>query len=321
VIAQGRLASTSDPFVNAGLEVLDSHAVRLSVSPFSPVGAATSPLGLGAGTRLRLSVIPSGNFMEFDVEIELPANVSASDVTVTLNAERVVSEFIGPHPNGLVALLGDSTAFYVAESDGVVGPAAPADDTVLLPDATIVAQGVPIYDAAEALAFDDLDGSAVALGPGESYAALISYGADGRAVTKGDLSAGTPAVPATPADHLARTTVVVPFGLVIVDVTGLIPAEGNLKGEAAGFDLTISPGFANTGQNRVTPQTLTVLSLSGFPNAETDAYLDTGATFQLTPRGVPLTGSPTPLWRAVTDGAGITSLEDLRAFAAGEGYF
>ncbi len=320
LLALAKLTATGAEFLQSGIEVLDIHALRTSISPLSPHGAPTSPLGLGEGTVQALPDIPSGSFVELDVELKLPAGVSVSGVTFTLNIERVVSAFIGGDPgNGIVTLLGDGSASYVADADDVVKAASPNDDTVLLPNSTIVAQGVPIFETAEALVFDDQDGSAQTLTPGDSYAALISYDASGRTVTKGDKSAGAPTVPATPTGHLARAVVIVPEGLLIADVTPLIANEGNFLGTFAGFDLIVSGGFANVGEYRVTPQTAVTVSLSAFPSASTDVYVTLNAEFILSPFGTPPTGRPLPLWRAITDGVGITSIEDLRVFA-GPGY-
>ncbi len=319
LLALAKLTATGAEFLQAGIEVLDIHALRTSISPLSPEGAPTSPLGLGEGTVQALPDIPSGSFIELDVELKLPAGVSVSGVTFTLNVERVVSAFIGPHDNGIVTLLGDGSVSYVADADDLVKAASPNDDTVLLPNSTIVAQGVPIFETAEALVFDDQDGSAQTLTPGDSYAALISYDANGRTVTKGDKSAGTPTVPATPTGHLARAVVIVPEGLLIADVTPSIANEGNFLAAFAGFDLTISGGFANADEFRVTPQTAVTVSLSAFPSASTDVYVTLNAEFILSPAGTPPTGRPLPLWRAITDGAAITSIEDLRVFA-GPGY-
>lgn len=320
VIAQAKLTVGGAEFLNEGVQTLDIGAFRIAISPTSPEGVPSQALGLGGGRALQLPTVPAGSFVELDVDFNLPANVSTSGVTFTLNHTKLLSSFVGAVPNGLRTRIGDSTAYYVAAADGLVEPAGPADDTVSMPESTVVAAGRKHFEAAEFLAFDDLDGSAAALVAGESYAALLTYTAAGRVVVKGDKSAGTPVDPAPPADSFVRARVVVPFGLVIVEVVPF-EAEGNFNGTASGSDLTVSGGYAYVDSFDVFPRTPTVLSLVTFLSAEVDVYVTRDGGLLITLRGVPLAGAPLPLWRAATDGAGlITGLEDLRLFAPGEGY-
>lgn len=319
LLVLARRAGTGDELAHVGLEVLDSRIVRLAISSASPVGAQTSPRGMGGGVVQFLPTIPSGSFAELDVDVKVPAGVNVTAIELTFNVERVVSGFIGHDFDGLTTGKGDGSVSYVAETDGSIAANGPPDEFVQIPTATIVAQGVVIFEDAELLEFDDLDGSAQALVAGEEYAALISYSADGRTVTKGDKTSGTAVAPTTPVGHLARAVVTVPFGLVITTVVNLL-TEGNFLATIAGLDLTVSGGRANVDRYEVRPQTPTVINFGALLNAETDVYVNLDGTFLTTPRGVPLTGRPLPLWRVTTDGATITGIVSLRDFAAGEGY-
>ena len=317
-----KLTATGTTFLREGLQVLDDRAFRLSISPVSPLGAPTSPKGLGGGVLQLLPDIPSPGFVELDGELKLPAGVDIAGVTFTLRTEKVVSSPIGEAAeNGVVTLLGDGSVSYVADADDVVQAASPNDDTVLLPNSTIVAQGVPIFEADEALVFDDQDGSAQTLVAGEEYSVLGSYDHNGLTTTKGDKSAGVPTVPATPTGHLARWTAIVPFGLLIADVTPLIAAEGNFLGTFAGLDLTVSGGFANVDGFRISPTTAVILNFGALLNQETDVYVTLRGNELITSLrgGTPPTGRPLPLWRVTTDGSTILEIQSLRVFS-GPGY-
>lgn len=314
LLVQGRLTGTGDEFANTGLQVLDARSLRASISATSPVGVPTSPTGLGAGARIFLPLIPAESFVELDIEISLPANVSASGVTFIFIPEKGASQIGKAHRNGLVTGIGDSTVSYVADVDGAVAANGPADEFVAYPKSTLVIQGLQRFEPAQLIEFDDLDGSAVALAPGDSYAAVISEGLTAFTVTKGDKSAGTPTTPATPVGELSRALVIVPEGLVITSVTPLLVSEGNFLATFSGSDLAVSGGFANVDGFRIEPQTPTVVSLLSFVTAEVDLLVDLNGTLQTNLRDdPPLTGAPLPLWRAFTDGGGlITDLEDLR---------
>lgn len=310
-----------DQFVSSGHPALDAYALQMRIigSTTNVTAPLTAYLGVGPDQPFDLPDLPSptgGVFTE--VRIALPASSPPAVVEFALELERLLTVFVGKQVlNGIVAGLGDSASLYVVSKDGAVVPDSPESNFVDFPSIFYVVRGLAREPLQGLIEFDEFDGASAALDPGEGYISLVSLGLGGLTVTKGlkdTLGLDVTNRPEVPIGELAWTYVEKHEGLPIdppkiTDVA--VPAL--FFGIDSGLVLTIGGGTAHSGGFRVRKTTPTAVGLA--PNATNDVFLTGNDGSFVVTDGVDANrpdGDPVHLWRAVTDGATVTTLEDRR---------
>lgn len=318
-----------DPFLEAGLDVLDGYwiEVRQRAQTLGGLALEDGPwLPLGPGRHLAIPVLEAGQGVEYEFRVNVPAGTTtaASTVNHTLRNRRSV-----PVPAGLTRTAGPGVSLELGEHDrslvldfaGVLENPAGANNQVHVSDLVLICRGRHVV-LLEELVTLDANAADGALGAGESYIALL-YVTDSWVVTtvKGN-GATVPAEPATPADALldadGRPLV---LAAVTVDETAVhVQADiedryilGAFGFRAQALDAVIGPGRGVVGDRLVEPSTEDLVSLTA--SVTRTIWRRSEGTIEYSvepPVDDPFADSQ---WRVTTDVAGVTALEDLRRFA------
>jgi hypothetical protein len=208
-------------YVPKGTRVTDELQGRFQITGQVPGSGGAAELAgftqtqvVGYASPVLLPTIPVGTVILFDFWLSQPSTSTAGGST-PVRLVPYAGEPSIPLPRGVTdiahGVLGGegSDASYLISGGAITATGAPDDQIHRAPDSYLL-EGVVKSDAGTAdLTLDQNDGAAAALGPGESYLALVTYGADPTSptITKGVKSA-TPTVPASPIDEVYSGAVI-----------------------------------------------------------------------------------------------------------------
>jgi len=273
-------APAGTQFTGSGLVALDGMATKMRIiSSNRPTQGPTAEIGVGAGATFPLPVLESGEWVELGIKLDLPSTPSGNVILSMEMAQRTASPVPVGIPNGIINGLGDEGVTYVAERGATLESAVP-DDTINLAAVQVMKKGVQWTEAAHTETFDDLDGSAVTLAAGESYAVAITLGQAGLTLTEADKTTQpvTAAdLPTLPDGEELFAWVEVPFGLVIeqIHIHDILPAA-LFTPTAIGTDLQVGPGRGISNSHDVIWQTVRLHPFGAFgTTVEGDVHIIT----------------------------------------------
>lgn len=294
------------------------------------VGAVVGPWrSIGRNRWLLVPDIPAEGhaIVEFRGNAPAGASTTARDVLLVTRCREMsepLADGLGDvAARGIVLGIGDPSSSFLLEGGQIV-PADPPDDTLsALPRSGLVA-GVPFSlgsSTPETLNQDDVD--SVALTSGKVYVAGITQAADGSiTVTKGaSVSApggpdDRPVLPDEP--FLGWVTVRYQSGGTSeilesdIDTSDVSRSGFWLQTSTSSLVGELGPGLGFFGGRRVRVNSRRSVSFSA--SASNTVWITPGAAIVVTTSpAAPMAGAA-PLWRATTDVAGVTAVQDLRPF-------
>lgn len=298
-----------------------------SGGPGAPVAHLTGLTPIGQSRQLALLDLPSDGYRELEISVLVPAGVGTQALEVKLVARAGgVSEALpdGAYEVGGVGVrsgLGDTECSYLAWG-GAVTANGPADNKVDVAELHYVHAGVPLTVAAAEVVLSQSDGVSEALTSGQAYIARLSVGAAGTVTTTKGLraAAASAAAPALPDGELLVADVTVDYqaGSSVVETADIDQTARRFGGfhavtSGASLSVTIHPGEALVGGRlvRITGTRNVTLAASD----ETWVWLSpAGAMVQALTAVAPVDRSLL-LYRVTTDGSGVVSMIDCRAWA------
>lgn len=319
-----------DPFLEAGVDVLDDHWIEVRIKAATLGGKVTPTSGpwtpLGAGRSLAVPTLASGEGVEYEFRLNIPAGTTTTAATVNhpLRQRRSV-----PVPEGLFRAKGNGVHLGLGEWNqsqllsfgGVAEDSGGASSDVEVGDIELVAEGRyhVFLEQDVTLNTTAADG---ALGGGEAYFARI-YIDDTPAVAsvKGN-GAASPTEPALPGDELLDAHGnPIELALVRVEDDGTIEQAditarhtlGAWGLSTSGLNATRGPGRGIVGDRLIEPQTSDTVALTASVTRKLWQRTDGSLAYSADPP----TDDPfaDPIFELTTDGSGVTSSRDLRRFA------
>ena len=318
--------------VTSGFPVLDESWVKIQLSGMNNTADSTMPaqstgfVPIGANNPLVFKDISVNCARFLDIKIDVPAG--AGPLTQDLYLEIVYDEatlalplktgqLIGP---GVLQDFLDLSAQRLVFGGGLTAVGT-AVVTVAIGGTTF--NGTPLNFNQQAITIDQNDGNAQALTAGQSYIAVLTKTPSGSPIvrtTKG-ARATSPVAPAVPSGEvfLGKVTIAYQAGGVSIITTGNLDMSGVLYGEffawiKSGLILNIGGGTA-IAQTDVQPFSGSVQSVALTDNATNTVFLRGDGSFYVlvgTWTGLPPFPDAMPLAQAITAGAAITSLTDIR---------
>lgn len=323
------LAFDGTRFVPFGLPLLDERWATITVTgEINPAAAvmshqATATLPIGTTSDIPLDDIPQNAARTIQIQVNVPGNVAATFARLKLQ----VLGTDGSMPLASLTILGTGSGVIPADRIASLrsllrGSGVTANDT----DTVQIERGALVFDATivnfphTSKTFNLNDSAAVALAAGEQYLVTLSRAADGTVtVTKGP-KAELVTYPATPADHIFVSTLIVASadGATVTVAPSSVSAAAvhyaqYLVRAGVGLAVLVSPGEGVTESDRrqrdsaegsiavvaTATNRIWLLGNGGKAVTQTDVAPEPGATL---------------LAFAVTDGAGVTSIVDARRF-------
>ncbi len=258
----------------SGLRAVDERWIQMRALGTGSAGskqAATGWTPIGRGRFLELAPLPGGDHHNLEVRFAPPSTAPNGQTQFLFDADadsRITAVEQGhtesDGPDGVLSGFGDGTVSEVI-LDGEPKESVIPDSQVNFPDLVWTHQGVPKVKLAHAITIDENDGSAVALGAGEGYWAVLSLGASGSVVvTKGN-KAPTPldeaTLPATPAGEIFYAFLERQQGAINqADIT-LVSEPGRWAFASTGLNVTIGPGRARVDNSLVRNSVSSALSV------------------------------------------------------------
>lgn len=286
----------------------------------------TSWQRIGRGRYLYLKDIPSDCNRELEFRLNVPA--SAGTVTKEIKIRAIANKqsvplsegFMEAGAQGVYSGLGDELFSGILTEVSVTESGSP-DDDINLTALQWIHKGVGYNKLAHAITLDDQDGDSATLASGESYWAAITAGASSTlTVTKG--SKGTSPLPVGDRPDLPDGEILVCYVEREEDATieqADIYEEDRLyyrflaTYSSASLDVTIAPGIAIVGDEKVTTARSSTVTLAASDDSE--VYLNPDGTITATiTTGVPPQDHSLLLWRFTTDGTGVTAATDMRTY-------
>lgn len=283
----------------------------------------TSWQRIGYGRYLYLRDIPAECKRELEFRMNVPASSGSVAVEVKIRAVArklsvPLSEgFLQAGAHGIFSGLGDALFSGLLQGGAVTETGTP-DDEIHISNLVWIHKGVGYVMLEHAIELDDEDGSAGTLASGESYWATVSAGASGSAltITKSDKGTSPLSVddrPEVPDGELLIAYVEREFDATIeqADIYEEDRTYYRFTYTTDGLDVTIHPGVAIIGDEKVATSRPTTLALAG--TDDSDVWLNPDGTLANT---VALDTPPQDhsllLYRFTTDGSGVTATVDYR---------
>jgi hypothetical protein len=316
----------SGEWVSSGVPPLDELWARVRLTGQDATAAPAQQLELadwtaiGATRGLRIATLLAGGIRTGELLMRPPA--TAPDLAWRWRLAIVADEHSHAVPPGARAgiLTGLGDAGHSAALRGLAVTASDTpDDAVHVAAGHCVCRGRLYGQVAATLPLDQADAAAEALEAGQAYLAIVSAGAAGLTITKGARGA-VPVRPAPPVWDIPLAVVEVRYqagGTTIVeatDLTDLLVYDRYLVQPGAGLELRLHAGQAIGGGTLRHHGTRQALPLPA--SATRFLWQRANGAPELTAGDPPETTALGPWWRVTTDGAGVTDLVDLRAYAA-----
>jgi len=321
------LDPTSSQWLSAGLPPLDELWPRLRITGQDTANAPAQQLEIhdwtpvGTGRALHLATLLSGGLRSGEIRFHPPS--TAARLTWSFRLAVIAAEHSYPVPAGarpgILTGLGDYGHSALLRGFQVTA-ATPTADHVQVAAGQLVHRGRLVGLVAAAVQFDQLDGAAEALAPGQLYMAVLSAGPTGITVTKGRRGSAPPRpapppweppIAAVAVRHEAGASEIGPTDIEDLRVFDRYHAE-----PGAGLQLRVHAGRAIAGGTLRYHSTPTDLILP--PNATSALWQRASGAWELAAPAdpPPETTALGPIWLATTDAASVTELLDRRVFAA-----
>ncbi len=313
-------------WIGAGVPPLDELWARVRITGQDSTGAPSQQLELadwtpiGASRGLSIATLLAGGIRTGEILMRPPA--TAPELAWRWRLAVVAAEHSFAVPaggrQGILTGLGDAGHSAAVRGLAVTASATP-DDQVHIAAGHYLHRGRLYGQVAVALSLDQTDTAAEALGAGEAYRAVVSAGASGLTITKG-ARAVAPLRPATPVWEVPLADLEVHYQsggtsvIGVTDLTDLLVYDRYVALAGTGLELRLHAGRAVGGGTLRHHSAIQALALP----ATATRYLwqrSNGAP-ELTEGDPPESTALGPWWKIATDGAGVTELVDLRAFAA-----
>jgi hypothetical protein len=278
---------------------------------------------IGAWAALLIASLHAGGVRFGEIKMRPPSSATAVTyrwALTVLEAEhsRALPPALATACQGVLPHVGDRGASLLLRGLAVTPSAPPAEQIHISGGAAIV-QGALRTLLPTAITFDQLDGNAAALSPGESYWATLSAPSvpPSVTVTKG-IKAISPHPPAPPPGEALLEHILVrrrggPSMIEAVDIAGVLTYGRHLVEPGAGLQAVVHAGQAIAGgtwrywsARQVVPL---VASATNYLWQLASGELD--VTQSTEPPETTVLG---PLWEIDTDAAGVVELRDLRTY-------
>lgn len=312
-----------------GVPLLDDLMLRGTVTGVIKTGDPTMPdyisgtVPMGTGQRLLLPDIPKNCAVIVTLKFQIPAGVSPDAVDFSIIP--VFDEFSAPIGGSVGELFGSGVIPGYREPGRrriVRGRNIIADGTanVIVERGTVDYDGTRSYEPRTTHTLNQNDSVPSALTAGQKYIAVFSQQADGDVtVTKGTRGA-SPSAPAIPADevYLGQVEVLYQAGGTSAIVQGDVdnaPVRGDFFLEAdTGLAVRIGAGVGVSSTDlKQSHENYTVLAVAASSTNRIWRLPD--GSFSASTSDTPPVAGADLLGNAVTDGSGITSVEDRRIYA------
>lgn len=328
IAIKAKLAASST-YSFFGLPPLDNHWVECRVTggtnpgndpAYEPFTCTWFPLGTDA--TLKVPGLPGNCSYALEFRSRPPLDDASGNYDIDIlgipgNVSHGAAPGVSMQAQGIVSGLGDATAYEFIDAPTLAATGTP-DDYTHLGTARYLLAGLDYrLIAADAHQHNQNDSAAAALTSGQAYYVTVSAGASGATYTKGlKATAASAVAPAPPTDELMVGTVKVRYSagtteILDSDIT-LFAQHGQFRCDFSVYDLIlrVAPGRAilpgatidrRSGQNVTLPVSTT-----------TWAFIGEGGGVVTSATATPPRRGLTPLCSAVTSGASITSISDLR---------
>lgn len=318
--AQGVLAANR--YVEVQAYDVTGTGIVVQSTPYTPVGK---------GAFLSLRPIPKNCARYLRVRLNVPGGVGviAEDVILVAYVNGVSVPLEDGHyeggGQGILAGVGDA-GYTAILSGGLITANGTPDDKVDISTVVGVHAGDPYCIVGAEDTLSNLDVASAALGSGESYLATVSVGSDGAGgfelhftkSAKGTYPLSVDLRPEAPDGEEVLGYIERQFDATIeqdkIDQDTLYYGGFALEYDAASPTVYVHGGRALVGNRfvrRRTPSPLT-LDLSD----DTWIWLNPDASFSKTLDTTAPNARALLLWKATTDGSGVTAVVDLRTWTA-----
>lgn len=288
---------------------------------------------LGTDRQLRLVEIGSGEWHDMEVRYNPPGTAPEEDITFFVNAEPDLRfESLGKgwtesYRDGVLTGTGETGQSYLWMQGTSGTEITPTENTVpdadvIMPDVGWTFRGVPQFLISENITFDNLDGSAVALAPGEEYWATVALGASGWVVYKSDLA--TSPIP-TSSRVVAGTDEIVVAYVLVDDTVTIVNADITSATRARRFELldlsslTIAIGGGRAIVNNSLVETQVPSNLTMTDDIVNYIWLQSSnAIFSVTTVDIAPSENAYKIWEVTAAAGVITAFEDQRQEMGGQ---
>ncbi len=318
--AQGTLAANR--YVEVQAYDVTGTGIVVQTSPYTPVGK---------GAFLSLRPIPKNCARYLRVRVNVPggAGVVAEDVLLVPYYNGVAAPLEDGHyeggGQGVLAGVGDASYTAILSGGAITANGSP-DDKVDVSTLVGVHEGEPYCIVGAEYTLSALDGSSASLAAGESYLATVSVGSDGAGgfelhFTKSDKGTAPLSVSLRPE---------VPDGETLL---GYIEREEDatieqadidqatrywggfaLEYDAASLTVYVHGGRALVGNRMIRRTTSSPITLDA--SDDSWIWLLSNGSFSATLDTTAPDDRALLLWKATTDGSGVTAVVDLRTWTA-----
>lgn len=318
----GSYSQDDDVALNGWIEV------RITGSGGTGIEAQTvGATAIGRNRFLSVRPIPaSACYRVVEVRLNIPAGVGtqAKDVRLRLiEGSRAVATAIGLRAGGVMGLrmpVGDTATYQVLEG-GSVTPQGSPDNTVAVSTLAGLGAGVPNVLVAHNETLNDTDGDAATLSSGEEYFCALCY--DGSTTlaqvkgSKGTAPLADSAKPEVPENNVCLAMIRRNYDATIeaADIeTDLMWWGGAFLEDTGDLNPKIWALEAVLGDMVIVSATYDLLTLTA--SDENFIWLLPGGSIGVELAGTPPENGAALLYRATTDGSGITALVDCRPWTA-----
>jgi len=196
LIAQARIQGDTE-WLTADVDLLERRGVQVRITQRNNVAVSEAFQNIGTGVDIPLPDLASEEYHEYEVQIAPPAGASEA-VTEIKIAFAFIRFFTindpASAPRGIFRGVGGGRTTAILSRSIAIAVSGTA--TFEWPDFAWYYLGVPLSVLDHDETIDNLDGSSVALGAGESYIFLAVLDGTTTTIVKGDLAVG----PSFPAD-------------------------------------------------------------------------------------------------------------------------